>query len=68
MADPFRTEDPALRVEALRKERDERVKELERLRAETRALRPWSWGRFVLGFLVTVIGGMSILFMFAARG
>jgi hypothetical protein len=49
---PFREDDLAMRVESLRRTRAELAEELRRTRVEIAKHRPWSWGRFLVGFLM----------------
>lgn len=56
LADPFRTEDLAARVAALRSERDAATAELARIRAELKSHRPWSYWRFALGTITPIVG------------
>jgi hypothetical protein len=57
---PFREDDPAARLAALRDEREALRTELARLEAEIARYRPWSWKRFVLG-LVLLPGTMAVI-------
>jgi hypothetical protein len=52
---PFRSEDLASRVAALRAEHDALTNELARTRAALRHYRPWSWLRFALGVIAPLL-------------
>lgn len=51
---PFREADLEAKVTALKQRRDELSARLGKVRAEARALAPWSWGRFALGMAIPV--------------
>jgi hypothetical protein len=57
---PFREDDPAARLVALRDKRDALRKELEHVESEIARYRPWSWKRFVLG-LVLLPGAIAVI-------
>lgn len=60
VATPFRQDDPAARLAALRDKRDALRAELEHVEGEIAGYRPWSWKRFVLG-LVLLPGTIAII-------
>jgi hypothetical protein len=63
---PFREDDIAARVQALRDERTELLRELARVRTETAALTPWSTRRFLFGLvLLPVSVGIVVLAVLA---
>jgi hypothetical protein len=57
---PFRNEDLALRVEALRAEHAAVLQQLRDARQTLRASRRWSWGHFALGFLSALVAGAFV--------
>jgi hypothetical protein len=57
---PFREDDPAARLAALRDKRDALQAELARIEGEIARQRPWSWKRFVLG-LVMLPGTIAVI-------
>jgi hypothetical protein len=61
---PFREDDPAARLLALREKRDVLRAELERVGGEIAHYRPWSWSRFLFGLLL--LPGLVAVFV-AAR-
>jgi len=61
---PFREDDPAARLAALRDKREGLLSELKRVEGEIARFRPWSWSRFVFGLLL--LPGLVAVFL-AAR-
>jgi len=60
LTNPFREDDLETRVAMLRAERDELAGELARVELQLKLLRPWSWGRFLLGMFIPV-GGLLLV-------
>ena len=59
-ATPFREDDPAARLAALRDKRDALRTELGHVESEIARYRPWSWKRFVFG-LVLLPGAIAVI-------
>lgn len=59
---PFREDDPAARLAALRDTRDSLRAELARVEVEIARYRPWSWKRFFLG-LALIVGALAVIVM-----
>lgn len=58
---PFREADLEAQVAALRQTRDDLAARVELVRAEARALAPWSWWRFGLGVAIPAAGTFALL-------
>ena len=60
---PFREDDPVARAAALRDKRDALRAELAQVEGEIARYRPWSWKRFLLGFVL--LPGVVAVFVIA---
>jgi hypothetical protein len=63
LANPFRTDDHETRLGLLRTQRDELAARLGLAETQLKLLRPWSWGRFLLGLAVPVVAAVGFLLM-----
>jgi hypothetical protein len=61
---PFREDDLAAHVQALRDERDSLRSDLARVMAETSTLAPWSWRKFFLGVLLLPVAVGIVVLVF----
>ncbi len=60
---PYREEDLPARLAALQSEHDEVAAQLEATRAEIASLRPWRWGRFLVGLTLFPVAMLLALLL-----